>query len=99
MIACRTQTFAQSADEILLAPASDAGFGVGSDIGCIEGAERRRQRMTAGEWFAAMLFVGMAAKTTGCAIHIFTLLEECIVLRGRTSRRGKNQPRQQHEAH
>ena len=75
MIATRAYAQAQRTLEVLFTPASDAGFRVGRDIRRVKNAEGRRQGKPAGEWFTAVLRIGMAAGTAGSAIEIFALLD------------------------
>src|SRR5262245_2319670 len=54
--------FAQRANEVLLAPASDPRLRMRCDVGAVKGAERRLQRSASGVGLCVFLFLGVAAE-------------------------------------
>ncbi len=55
------EAFAHRAHEVGVAPAPDAGFGIGRDVGAVEDAEGCLHRATAGERSAAAFHVAVTA--------------------------------------
>jgi hypothetical protein len=88
ILAAMPDAGAQRTVKIRLVPTSDAGGGVGRDIGAVENAERRRQRRTAGERRAVVLGVGVAGSAIGRDEEIFAPLHGRIIgRRGRCAGR------------